>query len=61
MCIRDRPAHRAQYIKDEMVVALETEITNINNDMQQERIKRQARIDSIHEYTRVANACRGKR
>ncbi len=55
-----RPAYQAEQVKNEMVDALDEEINRINNMMQEERIQRQAAIDTLQEYKRVATACIGK-
>jgi hypothetical protein len=54
------PSYKAPKVKDRMVDALDKEITRINDRMQEERIALQARIDTLREYQRVANACNGR-
>lgn len=59
--VMPHPAYEAEQIKDKMVAALDKEITRLNGLMQDERLARQARIDTLEEYERVARACIGKR
>lgn len=56
-----QPAYQSTQIKDEMVDALDREITRLNDQMQKERLTRQAQIDTLHEYEKVSKACQGKR
>ncbi len=54
------PAYQVEYVKDQMLKSLDREINRINDQMQQERITAQARIDTLREYQRVADACLGR-